>query len=328
MVDDASATYPTRAFIVGCPRSGTTWLQLLLDRHPDVVTAPETQIFAYYLVHFRRQWEHEHDGAAARNQGGAGLSRLLDHEAFDELCRRSADFVLDRIASHDPDADVVLEKSPLHALYVDWIRRLYPEARFIHVIRDPRDTVSSLIAAGWSWGSGWAPRNVIDAARLWNDNVRSARSLESRPDAYREVRYEGLNADAESVLGDVLGWLGLSADREFCRDAVRACELERVRNRARKERDADDSSTGLPLPGRRSPEGFFRRGRVGGWREDLSDSDVRIVEHLCADLMDELGYEPLSGGRGRRPIRIPLHDVLQRVREGIDWQLQKLLFRV
>ncbi len=299
-------------FVVGCPRSGTTWLQLLLAHHPRVATAPETQIFAYYLDHFQRQWREEHDGDTARLQGRAGLSRLLSQEEFEALCRLNASTVLEKIAAKRPDASIVMEKSPRHALHAEFIRRLFPDALFLNVVRDPRDVVTSLMAAARSWGRSWAPPNAIDAARMWREHILAARRVSGA--GYREVRYERLTAEPVAEVQGILAWLGLPAGRAECEEAVAACELSKLR-------EGDTSK--LPVPGERSPREFFRSGQAGGWREQLGRADVRIVEHVCAGLMDELGYERTARVRAR-PLRIPVHDALLRVRESVDWQLQRL----
>jgi hypothetical protein len=109
------------------------------------------------------------------------------------------------------------------------------------------------------------------------------------------------------------------ADRAACEAAVAACDFDALRQR----QDSGD----LPLPGSRSPDGFFRRGETGGWKNDLSAGDVRIIEHICGPLMTELGYARTTHGGGR-PLRIAVHDGLQRARESIDWQLQRLLTRL
>lgn len=306
-------------FIVGCPRSGTTWVQLLLARHPEVATAPETQIVAYYLSHFRRQWEHERRGAE-RQQGAAGLSRLLDEDGFRELCRLNVQHVLERIAATSPGASLVVEKSPLHAVHAEFIHGLLPDAYFLHVIRDPRDTVASLLAAGRSWGRDWAPRNPTDAARFWVRQVTGGRRVARLTDRYREVRYEALLADPVAELEEILAWLDLSGDRAFCEAAVAACDFDRLR------RGADGAK--IPIPGERSPAGFFRRGTAGAWRTELSRSELRVVERICGATLREIGYEPTLPARRTTPLRITLHDALHRVREAVDWQLQRLVERI
>lgn len=311
----------TTLFVYGSPRSGTTWIQLLLDQHPAVVTAPETQIFGFYLSGFRRQWEEEQRGAESNAQGGGGLTQLLDEEEFHELCRRSAGYVLDRIAAREPGARVVLEKSPQHALHARFIHRLYPDARFLHVIRDPRDTVASLLSAGRSWGRHWAPAHAAEAARMWTRHVEKGRELAGTDARYREVRYEELKADTEPVLRDLLDWLGLDAGEADVTAFVEACRLRRLQ-----EKGAGGST--LPVPGRKVPTGFFRSGTVGGWRGDLTATEAAMVEEVAGPQMEELGYERVVERRRRAGAQLRVHDALARVRESVDWQLQRLLKRV
>jgi len=308
-------------FVVGCPRSGTTWVQLLLSQHPLIATAPETQIFAYYLDAFRRQWLWEREGPGGKRHGGAGLNRLLSDDEFDALCRAPAEFVLDRIAERNPDARVVVEKSPRHALHAGWILRVLPDARFLHVVRDPRDTAASLFAAGAAWAP-WAPRSPTEAAALWRDSVTGARRVGGDPFRYREVKYEAVRENAVEELGGLYEWLGLPADRAFCEDAVEACRLDRLQKSA--------SGDEVPIPNRRSPEGFFRKGLVGGWRDELAGWKVRIIEEGCADLMDDLGYERVSTAASIpvARVRAGLHRGLHRVKRGLDWRINQLIRRI
>jgi len=306
-------------FIVGCPRSGTTWVQLLMAQHAGVATAPETQIFAYYLEQFERQWRHELAGRDRGGQGGAGLSRLLSQPDFDALCRLVACTVLEKIAARNPSAEILVEKSPKHALTASMIRRVLPEARFLHVIRDPRDTAASVMAAGRSWGSGWAPQSAVGAARLWLSSLEGAYQVADGP-GYREVRYEDMRADPVAELHGIAEWLGLSWSAEDRAAAVAACDLPRLQKNA--------SGANLPVPGEQSPSGFFGKGGVGSFKQDLSRSEVRIIEHICREAMDRLGYHCVGGGMRRGAIRVRAHDAVNRVRESIDWQLTKLLRHV
>jgi len=307
-------------FVVGCPRSGTTWMQLLLAQSPGVATAPETQIFVYYLDHFRKQWIHEHEGPGSRLQGRAGLSRLLSEDEFRELCRHTALQVLDRIAEERPGAPWVLEKSPRNAELVDWILELFPKAAVLHVIRDPRDVVRSLVEAGRSWGRGWAPKGPVQAARLWRRVVLLGRGGRELTPHYREVRYEVLRRDPHGTLHGVLTWLGLPASDAAVDEAVRSCDLDKLRT------SADASKP--PVPGGKSPKGFFGGGEVGGWRGKLSRSAVKTIERECGDVMGELGYELAFPPGRRRTARALLADLITRVRESVDWQLHRFSDRL
>lgn len=302
-----------RLFIIGCPRSGTTWMQLLLAQHPGIATAPETQIFAYYLEPMRQQWAHEQ--ANAGRSGSAGLSRLLSEQEFEMLCRTNAEFVLERIKARNPDAEVVAEKSPKHALQADFIQRLYPDAYFLHVVRDPRDACASLLAASRGWGAGWAPHNVIDAARMWRDHVNAARQA-SRGN-FLEVKYEDLSNEAASELAAIHEWLKLPTDRASCDAAVAACDFSRLKEDGNKN-----------LPSAKAPKEFFRNGKPGAGVRDLPRGDVRVIEQICGTLMHDLGYtRTVQPGLGTKA-RIATHDGVARVRESFDWQLQRLLRKV
>jgi hypothetical protein len=137
---------------------------------------------------------------------------------------------------------------------------------------------------------------------------------------YREIRYEDLRADPTGGLASVLTWLGLEHDEAFVEDAVRACDLDRLRA------SADDESR--PVPGGRSPAGFFGKGAVGGWEAILGRGGARRVETVCWDAMRATGYEPRLARSGDRTLRIRAHDALRRVRESVDWQLERLSFRL
>ncbi|MGH7446770.1 MAG: sulfotransferase domain-containing protein, partial [Longimicrobiales bacterium] len=126
--------------------------------------------------------------------------------------------------------------------------------------------------------------------------------------------------DPVGELMGVLEWLRLPSSRSECEEAVAACDF----NRLQKRKAADD----LPLPGSESPKGFFRNGQAGGWKSELSSSDVRVIEHICGPLMAGLGYERTTRTARVRPMKMLVHDGIQRTRESIDWQLQRLLMRM
>lgn len=299
-------------FIVGCPRSGTTWMQLLLAQHPDVVTSQETQLFLSYMRPMMRAWEREEALPPGRRR--VGLSSVLDREKFRAACLAFTDAVFEPIIAKRPEATLIVEKSPGHSLVADQILEILPDAAFLHVIRDPREVVCSLRAAGRSWGKNWAPNNVTDAARMWSERVEAGLSVAGLTRRYSEVRYEELSRDAAGVLGRVCDFLRLPVDADFCRDAADACRIDRLR------KPGDEAGLESPWQIGGEPEGFFRQGRTEGWREELTKSEVRRIEHIVSPLMANLGYEPESALRRRRPARLA-------VREGLRWRMDRLYER-
>lgn len=213
-------------FIVGSPRSGTTWLQRLLSCHPLVATGQETNLFDGYIAPQLRVWRRD----MAEGEGRVvGLGCHLTEEEFMTALTQYIDALLAPMRARTPEGGIFVEKTPSHATCMREIAELLPEARFIHVLRDVRETVASMRAASESWGAGWAPRDVRAAASVWTRHVNMglAAGRELGDGRYAEVRYEALVEDASRELERlVCGFMGLSWSRE---DIVTAVEMNRVR---------------------------------------------------------------------------------------------------
>jgi len=296
---------PRPVFLVGCPRSGTTWLQLLLAHHPKVATWHETNLFLTYLGPLRHEWRRESGFEPGRLR--AGLRELLAPEEFLALCGRFATSVLERVAARRPGAELVLEKSPGHVLLAGFILEALPDARFLHLVRDPRGTAASLMAAGRSWARRWAPRKAEKAALEWVRMVEHG--LRIPGDRCLEVRYEALHRDGPGTLAAVLRWLGLEFEEGFPAGAVEACEIEKLR-----EGRGDPEA---PFDTRRQPQGFYRRGEADGWRDELAPYEIRVVEYVAGPLMDRLGYERSRSDSRRIPWRLALRRAHRRLRAAL-----------
>ncbi|HEY7057652.1 MAG TPA: sulfotransferase [Vicinamibacterales bacterium] len=302
--------------IVGCPRSGTSWLQLLLAQHPAIATTQETHLFNNYLSRLEKTWRRFPSVAP-----NVGMRRLLSEDEFYHLCADFAKAVFGRIADGNPNAQVVLEKTPDHVRYGPFILRLVPDIYFLHIVRDPRSVVSSLSAAAKSWARGqWASTNVVRNAQLWRSDVTLGRELRTLTPRYLEVRYEDLLGEqGPEQLVSLLAWLDLPADEDFARSAFAACQIDRLRAGGEGVRNFDALS--------RSQPNFFRKGQANGWKEDLSPSAIRVVEYITRDLMETYGYT-LSSAPSRKPLRLVIDQAVstveRRVRRHVDTAFEKL----
>ena len=205
-----SPLYGRVAFIVGAPRSGTTWLQQLLYVHPDVATGGESHLFCEGLAEVFGNFDHPN-----------GMSHLSTWVARPELLRAAralCDHVFDaqRHATR-PDARVVLEKTPNHKLQAALQAELYPDAKYVHIVRDGRDAAAS---AHELWAA--ADDAYADAERAasgWAEAVRDVRA-HFGPLAYLELRYEDVVADTAGALGQIFDHIGLPHDAALCRAAA------------------------------------------------------------------------------------------------------------
>jgi len=305
-------SFATPAFLVGCPRSGTTWLQLLLSRHPAVATCQETHLFGVYIRRLEIAWKREKERSVSGRRP-IGLSGLLAEDEFYALCAEFSKTIFHKIAETKQGAWIVVEKTPNHLRHADLILRLFPNAYFLHIVRDPRSVVASLQHAGRTWGKQWAPADVASGARRWVRDVRSGREIAVATDRYLEVRYESLLEDGPSALGQILAFLGLTVEPDACRRAVEACRIDKLRDGSVARQQPWDLSV--------EPEGFFRRGNARSWVSELTRREVATVEYIAGDLMRELGYEPKVASTRRKPLSLVVHDTAGWLRERVRWRL-------
>ncbi|MHB8439852.1 MAG: sulfotransferase family protein [Acidimicrobiales bacterium] len=204
---------PRRVLVVlGAPRSGTTWLSRLLQLHPCAggIGDEETWLFQ----ELRHLWHDEGLRAHVRPHELAEALRAFCDELFGATLARGAEA---------PDAVPVMfvEKTPIHVYEVQMIEALYPEARFVHIVRDGRDVARSL--SHMPMASFPSPAQCI---REWARMVDAARTAAGAAH-FMEIRYEDMVVDPVGTVGAVLEWAGLPVD-DPTREALRDAAGERV----------------------------------------------------------------------------------------------------
>jgi hypothetical protein len=276
-------------FLVGSPRSGTTWLQRLIACHPMVRTGQESDVFDTYIGPQLRAWRRELDPEVS-GRGGVGLGCYLRESEFITLLREYAMKLLEPLVGDLAPGVLFVEKTPSHALYLPEIRELLPEARFIHLLRDGRDVVASLLAVSRSWGARWAPKEATSAAELWVRHVAAVRGAASGlpEEAFAEVRYEDLHARPVATMRRLANFLLLAWSDA---DIERAVAV----NRAEQARSGLVMHVGGEIAARfgnevKEPEGFVRRAVPGAWRSDLSRREKLAVWRVARPTLAAAGY--------------------------------------
>jgi sulfotransferase family protein len=263
-------------FVVGCPRSGTTMLRLMLDAHPRIAIPPES--------HF---------------VGGLTLRRLR----LGKRPLRALELALAHTELHEWDADPALlrasveaarprtladmlralfgayaeaqgkarwgDKTPGYVRRLPALARLFPDALFVHLIRDGRRVAASLGEVPWG------PASAASAARWWRQRVRKGRRAGRHlgPERYLEVRYEDLVDDPQAALRRVCAFLGEEFDDAMTRPDLRAPgRLE--------ERSWNESVRRPPTAGVRAD-----------WAARMTPAERDAAEWTCFRLLRELGYD-------------------------------------
>ncbi|MEX0834338.1 MAG: sulfotransferase [Actinomycetota bacterium] len=224
---------PTRVFVVGCPRSGTTLVQAVLAAHPSVFSFPES----HYFKKIRgRLWRGEPTVLVSPRAAAASLDRLVaDLDAgprpsvprwWPFAGRYGGAFaaVVDG-ASLAAGKAVWVEKSPVHLHYISDIVAAMLDARFIHVVRDGKDVVASIYELCKAEPDRWVgqfldrrdppDKDLFDAIfSRWNEDVAiTSRHLESP--LHHLVRYDRLVDDPRKELEGLAHFTGLDFDESM-----------------------------------------------------------------------------------------------------------------
>ncbi len=272
-------------FIGGSMKSGTTWLQLLLDAHPAVACKGESHV-ANHLARLLMQSLEQHNQFIAEKNRTifkeiAGFP-LYDH---DDLAYLIASALLLGLAKADAGAPpaAIGEKTPDNVRLFDVLHAIFPRAKFIHLVRDGRDCAMS----GWFHrqrcvpAGGRAPGALDDYvqmfAREWaKDLAEGAAFAEAHPSACRTVRYEDLVRDAGPALLPVFEFLGVPTDADTLAGCVAAGAFERLSGGRRRGQEDRGS--------------FFRNGVPGDWRRHMDDGLGDTFRRVASPWLEQFGY--------------------------------------
>lgn len=278
-------------FIIGCQRSGTSWIQELIASHPKVHTGQESFIFARYLGSQVRAWRNELEDTA-KGRGGDGLQCYFTDEEFKSILTQYKEALLRPLTQQLKPGELFVEKTPDHSLYVSEILELLPEARFIHVLRDPRDVAASMIAASKTWASGWAPKTGAGAARWWKKRVlairESTKNLNSKQ--FLEMKYEDTRASPKSSMTGLLAFLGLTWENDEIEKTIRNNDLSSTAKTGTKIPVGGEFSKRSGERTVRHSQGFIRKATPGAWKDDLTLKQKLEIWRVARKTMDAFGY--------------------------------------
>lgn len=210
-------------FVVGTPRSGTTLVQCILSAGSATYSLPETQFFTMVLPSLRLA-PHEPLTAEALDRYHALVEadpdliplatdrpRAVLEQRVAEGRASALDLLGALLEQGRPPHDAphrrlrVVEKTPLHVLHLDQIGDSFPDARVVHVLRDPTDVVSSWLGAPFAHS-----RSVTEYARAWVETVQAARTYSQRdPTRLLAIRHEDLVRDPEGTVRAMCAFLDL-----------------------------------------------------------------------------------------------------------------------
>jgi hypothetical protein len=264
-------------FLVGAERSGTTLLRLLLDRHRKLAWHGEFE-FAVDLISDHGDWpsqpslvEHLRKDRVFNHWG----LRILDSEDPSEITH---DFL---VQWHRRSGKPLLGAT-IHR-HLDRIPTVWPNACYIHIVRDPRDVAKSMVAMGWDG-------NVWSAIDRWIEVEQSWDRLRDRlfPYDWIEIRFEQLIRSPQVELARLCEFLTVDFDPSMT--------------------EPNDGSTYKP------PDVSL----VEQWRRKLTPSELRWIESKAGSMMAGRGYQPTdSNARPTGPIESAMLRADSRIRKSM-----------
>jgi Sulfotransferase family len=234
-------------FLVGSERSGTTFLRLMLDHHPEIAFEKEFDFAVTEVsdtgqlpsLHIYLEWLATVRGANYAIDPSLGYRELVN------------DFLRQKQASGGkPHVGATVHRN------FDRLRFLWPDARYIHLVRDPRDVARSVVQKGWAGNIYQASDFWIQAENCWDSLVTHLTS-----DQAIEIHYEDLVMQTEAVLTEICRFVGVEYSEKML------------------EYPADAPQYPPPDPD-----------LVAQWQTKLAPRDVAIVEVRTARLMESRGY--------------------------------------
>ena len=227
----------------------------MLDSHPELAVPPESHFALARSVRSLRRALRREPWFALWEIAAPDVRRL---DCADAVRALFAAYAATRGKPRYAD------KTPHYVSHLSLLAARFPEARFVHVVRDGRDVALSLLDVPWG------PDTIEEAALHWRRRVLEGRAAGLPGDRYREVRYEALVADPERELRALAAWLELDYDASMLA--------------------YPDRSLTVPHPEHHRWLGLAPTPGLRDWRRDMGSEDAARFAAVAGDALGELGY--------------------------------------
>ena len=300
-------------FIVGVGRSGTSLVQSILASHSELAFPRETSFFRRFVVNRKLQQVYE-------KQGIESVKKILLNDRYLRRVELDVDLLMDGLTAYEcKNIDAALyerilsctarqegkarygDKDPNVIEYIHDLVSLWPRAKILHVVRDPRDVLASKKMAKWSRNR---PSFLhIFANRIqWNAGRRSGLCLSS--DNYYELVYENLLKSPHEELISLCNWLDIDYESNMMNFSDAAKKLVSDEERSWKEETM----------------GPLLQDNCGKWVSQLKPWEIALTELACADMMRTYDYPKSQHLRTiSLAVRLACHlsNIAMRVGEGL-----------
>jgi FkbM family methyltransferase len=256
-------------FVGGCGRSGTTLLRVMLDSPRNVAAGPESELLI---------------DPGALNASQLAFRFDLSERELLQMADRSAylpDFMLRLMSAYAAKQGKERwgEKTPKNVQRIQYIFDNFPDAWFVHLIRDGRDTICSLrthpryVQKNGEWVESGIRHPIRQCIMRWVNDVSAGIAFRNH-ERYIELRYEDLVASPEKIMRELLTKIGEPWDAkalDFHEQKTSSCDYRK-------------------FPQNREATKPISRGSVGKWQQELSPAEIQQVKQIAGPLLIKTGY--------------------------------------
>lgn len=274
-------------FIGGVPKSGTTWLRVMLDAHPAIACGGEGHLANQLATTLRDALNRHNRLVNTRNQTtfeSFPPFPLFDAGDYHFLLISAIALLLMRIEGADK-ARWIGEKTPDNVLNFRLLATLFPRARFLHIVRDGRDCAVS----SWFHNMRVDPdetlrqhptihRFIANCADAWATALQEDQVFAAEhPGRGMTVRYEDLLDHPTETLRGILTFLEVPEDAAAVSRCIALSRFERM--------------SGGRAAGQEDRGSFLRLGCAGDWVNHFTPEMNEAFLRVCGEEMARMGYE-------------------------------------
>lgn len=263
-------------FIMGCDRSGTTFLGSLIGAHSECIVTPESQFKTDCYsekekIHFSSQKAFDKIIDTKRFKIWNTNISFTETE-FNQIYNYSA-LILHVVKKyninkqHKKMAKIWVDHTPVNVEYVDLLKSFYPNAKFLHIIRDGRG-----VAASYK-NVTWGPKTMHDIANHWLKKLAYGFVYEAKyPKDVLSIRYEDLLSDTETAVKKITDFIGIKYEENML-NANGLIVPEYTKHQHQLVGQKADKS------------------RIEAWQKTLSNREIELFEYEAKNMLNLLGYK-------------------------------------
>lgn len=243
-------------FIVGCPRSGTSWTWGLLSSL--------SQVEPLLIEDFHSLSAHDGIRQMKTEEGYVTTETTVFHHVLPDMeIRRCV-----RRKMKKYPGSVLLEKTPANALKMERITALFPAAKIVHVYRDPRAVVNSMLQSVFSGGYRIV-RSLQEAIIMYRQYFEAMKPFRYHQNVV-QLQYEALFRNPAAELGRVCSFIGIDTGLGAL---VKTTKVNKGKAQTVSSND-------------------FRKGEINSYLSELEPGAIAEIERELADVFNVYGYNP------------------------------------